>query len=78
MNPVDQVTSAAKSAFSLKNLLIALFSFVALAAIFDLLGKSEWLFKPFSSAKAKWGKPAAVLICFATCAAATATNALML
>lgn len=78
MNPVSEVTSAAKSAFSLKNLLIALFSFIALAAIFDFFGKSEWLFKPFTMAKNKFSKTVAVLIVFATTAAVTATNALML
>lgn len=58
-NPINQVTSAARSAFSVRNLLIALFSFVALAAIFDFFGKSAWLIQPFTSAKNKWGKRSA-------------------
>jgi hypothetical protein len=79
MNPASEITSAAKSAFSLKTLLVALFSFIAIAAIFDYFGVSEWLFKPFTKAKAKWGTPAAsAVLVFATMAAATATNALQL
>lgn len=83
MNPVGEVTNAAKSAFTLKNMLYILLSVVGLFLIFNLFGWTAWLVTPRDAfvdlAKRKgWMKTASVVMCFATCAAATATNALML
>ena len=83
MNPVNEVTTAAKSAFTLKNMLYVLLSVMGLFLIFNLFGWTAYLVTPKDAftdlAKRKgWIKGAAVVICFATCAAATATNALML
>lgn len=83
MNPVEQVSTAAKSAFTFKNMLLGLFTIMGLFLIFNLLGLTQWLVQPKDAfvdlAKRKgWMKGAATIICFATCAGATATNALLL
>lgn len=46
MNPVGEVTSAAKSAFTLKNMLYILLSVVGLFLIFNLFGLTDWLLYP--------------------------------
>lgn len=83
MNPVNEVTTAAKSAFTLKNMLYVLLSVMGLFLIFNLFGLTAYLVTPKDAfadlAKRRgWIKTASVVMVFATCAAATATNALML
>lgn len=55
-NPVAAVTSAAKSAFTVRNLALGLVTLLVVFAIAELLGITGWLLTPIASAKAKWGK----------------------
>ena len=82
MNPVGEVSCAAKSAFTFKNLVIGLFTLLGLAALADVLGLTDWLLRPVTSAKVWYarnkGRAASAVLVFATTAAATATNGLWL
>jgi len=51
-NPVNQITSAAKSAFNLKNILVLVFGLLVINAILDLAGFSAWLWQPVTTFKA--------------------------
>lgn len=51
-NPVSTVTSAAKSAINLSNMLKLAVGFVVVAIVFDALGVTAWLIQPVTAFKA--------------------------
>lgn len=51
-SPVAAVTSAAKSALNLKNILVTLFTLILIAALLDALGWGGWVFQPVTTVKA--------------------------
>lgn len=51
-NPISTVTSAAKSAISIKSAVGLFFGFLVVAAIMDALGLTQWLLQPVTAAKA--------------------------
>lgn len=51
-NPVNQITSAAKSAFTVKNILVLVLGLLAINAVLDLAGVSGWLWQPITTFKA--------------------------
>lgn len=54
-NPINTVKDAAKSALTLKNVLMLLFGLVALCAVLDLAGWTQAVFQPVTFFKA-WSK----------------------
>ena len=54
-NPITAVKDAAKSALTLKNVLMLLFGLVALCAVLDMVGWTQAVFQPVTSFKA-WNK----------------------
>lgn len=54
-NPVNTVKDAAKSALTIKNVLILFFGLLALCAILDMAGLTNAVFQPVTSIKA-WQK----------------------
>lgn len=54
-NPVNTVKDAAKSALTVRNVLILLFGLLALCAILDMAGATNAVFQPVTTFKA-WQK----------------------
>ena len=54
-NPITAVKDAAKSALTVKNVLVLLFGLVALCAVLDMAGWTQAVFQPVTSFKA-WNK----------------------
>lgn len=54
-NPVTSVKEAAKSALTVKNVLVLLFGLLILCAILDVAGLTQAVFQPVTSFKA-WNK----------------------
>lgn len=54
-NPISTVTGAAKSALTIRNILVLLFGLLALFAVADLLGKTSWITSPVSTWRASRG-----------------------
>lgn len=76
----SQVTSAVKSGFTLRNILLVSVGVLVLAAILDFFGLTKWLIQPVSAAKETWQKAkakAALLVALAVPAALAIGNATM-
>lgn len=54
MSAASEATAAVKTAFSPGKLIAGAIGFIAIAALFDLAGITQWLLYPVSTARAKF------------------------